>query len=453
MRARSAIGWCLWALLALPAAAVAQPEQRLTLALRDVDLAEVMQMLSRKARANILLAAGVDANVSFSLYDVTVEQAIEQIASAAGFAVERRDDSFFVVKPSEAGKYTLNGLTELRTFKVEYSDVSLIEAILKNHLSELGKITTLRERKLLVVEDRPAFLERIEILLQRLDRQPLQILIEAKIVEIQLRESESFGMDWAKLFRVDSGSGSAGVRGLSDPASPGLFVELVTPNVELNLNLLRSEGRLRTLSTPKLLALENQEAKAVIGDRIGFKVTTTIDQVTTESIEFLESGVILRVTPSVDGQGHVLLDIHPQVSTGSVSDDGVPSLTTTEVTTRMLVRDGRTIFIGGLIKRSASETEERVPLLGDLPLIGNAFANQATSVISTETIVLITPYILNNGSTPLLDDALARSLEIEQSLPDLFLELRLPGRDASERRRPAPRTAAKLPSAATDAGG
>lgn len=441
----------LWVALALAGVAHGQSGERLTLALRDVNLAEVMEMLARKARVNILLAAGVDASVSFSLYDVTVEQAIEQIAAAAGFAVERRDNSFFVLEPGDAGKYSVNGLTELRTFKVEYSDVALIEAILKNHLSELGKITTLRERKLLVVEDRTDFLERIEVLLQRLDRAPRQILIEAKIVEIQLRESESFGMDWAKLFRVDGGNGSLGTRGLADPTSPGLFVELVTPNVELNLNLLRSEGRLRTLSTPKLLAVENQEAKAVIGDRIGYKVTTTINQVTTESIEFLESGVILRVTPSVDGQGQVLLDIHPEVSTGSVSDDGIPSLSTTEVNTRMLVRDGKTIFIGGLIKRSASQTEERVPLLGDLPLIGNAFANQATNVVNTETIVLITPYILNDGSNPLIDESLARSAEIEQSLPDLFLELREPR--AADAAASAGGNAARMPSARTEDGG
>ncbi len=393
---------------------------RISLALRDASLADVMEMLSRQARTNILLTAGVDGNVSFSLFDVTLDEAIRHIAAAAGFAVEKRVDTYYVVDHEEIGKYRLAESTELRTFKVEYSDVTVVEAILKSHLSEHGKITSLAGRKLLVVEDAPEFLGRVEELLQVLDRQPRQVLIEAKILEITLREAEAFGMDWAKLFTVDGGAGSIGTRGLADPSAPGLFFDLVTPNVTAMLNLLRSEGRLRTLSTPKLLALENQEAKAIIGDRIGFKVTTTIDQVTSESIEFLESGVILKVTPSVDRAGHVLLDIHPEVSTGTVSDDGIPSQTTTEVTTRMLVGDAQTIFIGGLIKRSVSDTEERVPFLGDLPLVGNAFANRATSVTTTETVVLITPYILDRSGVLMMREALSRAQGIEDGIPDMM---------------------------------
>ena len=136
-------------------------------------------------------------------------------------------------------------------------------------------------------------------------------------------------------------------------------------------------------------------AETVIGDRLGYRVTTTINQVTTESIEFLESGVILKVKPSVDGQGRIMLDIHPEVSNGSVSDDGIPSQTTTEVTTQMLVQDGQTVFIGGLMRRSVEQTREAVPLLGSVPGVRWLFSNHAKRVTDTETIVLITPYLVN----------------------------------------------------------
>ncbi len=374
---------------------------RVSLAVRGADLAEVMEMLSRKERVNILLADGVDGQVSVNLYDVDLDEAIKSIAAAAGFAIERRNNTYFVVDRDEVGKHAPGGPTQLRTFKVQYSDPEAVADILENHLSSYGKITALPERRLLVVEDMPHFLNRITRLLRQIDQQPRQILIEAKILEIGLRDGESYGLDWARLFNYDSGDGAFGVRGLSNPGSPGLFFDLVTPNIEVFLDSLRARDRLRTLSTPKILALEDQEAETIIGDRLGYNVTTTIDNVTTTSVEYLESGVILKVKPSVDGEGRVLLDIHPEVSSGTVSDDGIPNQTTTEVTTTMLVESGQTAFIGGLIKHSTQETREGVPVLGDLPVIGLVFSNRAINSVNTELVVLITPYVVDRKAVAL----------------------------------------------------
>ena len=373
-----------------------QSDGRFTMTLRHANLAEVMEMLSRRARVNILLSNNVEGIISVNLYDVDLDEAIESIATAGGYAVEKRDGSYFVVDQDEAGKHAGGGPTQLRSFKVQYSSPEIILGILKNHLSSYGKITALPERGLLVVEDKPFFLNRVARLLKEIDRKPKQILIEAKILEIGLRDGESFGLDWAKIFNYDGGEGSFGIRGLSNPGSPGLFFDLVTPNIEVFLDSLRARDRLRTLSTPKILALEDSEAEAVIGDRLGYNVTTTIDNVTTTSVEYLESGVILKVKPSVDGQGRILMDIHPEVSTGTVSDDGIPNQTTTEVTTTMLVNSGQTVFIGGLIKRSTEETREGMPVLGDLPVIGMAFSNRAINSVNTELVVLVTPYIVDD---------------------------------------------------------
>ncbi len=381
-----------------------------SLALRNVELNNVMEMLSRAGKINILLSGEANTEVSVNLYDVEVEEAIKAVAAAAGMAWEKRGDSYFIVAREDVGKYDSGGPTELRTFKIQYSDPRAIQEILEKHLSSYGKITTLPARRLLVVEDKPGFIDRIASLITSLDRRPKQIFIEAKILEIDLRNIESVGLDWAKLFESDGGLGEVGVRGLTTSAtgsSSGLFFELVTPNVEVFLDALRSEGRLRTLSTPKLLAMEDHEAEAIIGDRLGYNVTTTIDQVTTTSVEFLESGVILRVTPSVDQQNRILLDIHPEVSTGSVSDDGIPSQSTTEVTTMMLVDSGQAVFIGGLIRRTAEATREGVPVLGSIPLLGRLFSNRASNVITTELVVLITPYMIHE-KTPLDDGNLER---------------------------------------------
>src|SRR5262249_50973043 len=141
------------------------------------------------------------------------------------------------------------------------------------------------------------------------------------------------------------------------------------------------------------LALENQEAKTVIGDSTGYKVTTTINLVTSESVQFLESGVILKVTPSVDERGRVLMRVHPEVSSATLND-GVPSKKSTEVTTELVCDNGQSVFIGGLIKTGSSRLREGVPRAMDVPLFGWLFRNSTESVTYTETVVIITPYVI-----------------------------------------------------------
>ena len=404
---------CILSLLFINANA--QNSKKISLTFHDVEISEVMEMLSIKEHVNIILAKDVEGKISVNLYNVTLRQAILSIADAAGYAVEYRNGSYFVLRRDESGKYAQSGLTELRALKVEYSDTSVVEEILETYLSEYGKITNLAERRLLVVEDLPSFITRIESILAEIDQEPKQIFIEAKILEISLRDVESFGIDWAKIFSSDGGTGVVGTRGLSNPISPGLFFDLVTPNIEVALDALFTRGRLRTLSTPKLLALEDQEAEVIIGDRLGFRVTTTINEVTTETIEFLESGVILRVLPSVDGKGRIMMSIHPEVSTGRI-EDGIPNQVTTEVTTQMLVEDGQTVFIGGLIRRSLDQNREGVPILGDLPLLGRVFSNKFDSSTNTETVVMITPHIVDDHNNVFNAAEKARAIQIETEL-------------------------------------
>lgn len=389
--------------------------RRISLVLRDADLNEAMAMIAKAEGVNILLAKGVEGEVNVNLRNVEMEEAIHAIAGAAGFAVEKRDGAYLVVKREEVNKYARSGLTQLRTFKIQYSSPEALEGIVKNHLSAYGKVTKLNDRKLLVVEDTPEFLERISGLLVELDRQPRQILIEAKILEVTLTDGESFGLDWKKMFQLGGDRFSLGVQGLNKP-SAGLDFHLINPNnADLVLKALSERQRVRTLSTPKLLALEDQEAETIIGDRQGYKVTTTINQVTTESIQFLESGVILKVKPSVDARGHILLDIHPEVSNGKVTD-GIPAQTTTEVTTHMLVEDGQTVFIGGLIKHELTESRDGVPVLGDIPLLGRLFSNDSSNVTKTETIVLITPRLVGEPDGLYGQDVRARTERDEREV-------------------------------------
>jgi len=408
-------GLLLLGLLAFSLASGQEVEQRISMTMKDADLADVMDMISREQRVNIFVSTDSNEQVSFSLYDMTLPDAVRAIANAAGLAVEFYDGNYFVVDRDEAGKYAPDALTQVQSFELQYVGVDEMQSFLEPYLSEYGEISVFEEKNIFLVEDTPEFLRRTAALVREIDKQPVQILIEAKILEITLTDEDSYGLDWTKFFTSDGGDGEFGTQGLSNPTSPGLFFDFANDNIAATLNALTSQGRVRTLSSPKLLAVEDHESSVIVGDRRGYSVTTTINQVTSESIEFLESGVILRVTPSVDAAGKILMDIHPEVSTGIINPlTGIPSQSTTEVSTRMIVPDGQTIFVGGLIKHSIEESKSGVPIVGRIPGVGRLFSNRENNITNTETIVLITPMILT-ANTETVDKETIRTIEhIEQ---------------------------------------
>ena len=393
----------------------------ITVVVREAPIAEVFEMLSRRERVNILVADGVEGSVSANLFDVSLDQAIRAIADSAGYVAERRHGSYVIIEREEAGKDSANGNTIVRAFRVQYSDPKKVSEIASKHLSRYGEVDVLEDRRLLVVEDLPDFVRRIGRLLEEIDREPRQILFEAKILEVTLNDNETYGINWSQLLG-DGETGDIGVQGLSALGTAGFFFDYVKlDNLEVALNALSEQGRTRTLSTPTLLALEYEEAEVVVGDRLGFRVTTTINQVTTESVEFLESGVILKLKAWVDRENRILLEVHPEVSTG-VINDGIPNQTTAEVTTTLLAENGQTIFIGGLIKDRLTENHSGAPFLKDIPILGWLVSKREQISVRTETIVVISARLANPGGRP-DDERLKRLGDIEEQLGEKALAI------------------------------
>jgi type II secretory pathway component GspD/PulD (secretin) len=348
-------------------------------------------MLSRTDKVNIILAKGVTGIVTLSLYNATLREAIEAIARAGGYSVDTINGDYIITPKSPDLEPAV--ATQIRTLKVQYSDTRQIAEILAKYTSRHGKITPLIGRKVIVVEDQPIYLERIEKLVEQLDVRPKQVMIEAKILEVTLDEGEQYGVDWKRIFGSATAGTSGFASGNAEAPTQGFFFSLLNDRLELFLSALASKGRVRTLATPKLLALENQESKAVIGDSTGYRVTTTINLVTTESVQFLESGVILKVTPSVDQRGRVMLRVHPEVSSATLNL-GIPSKKSTEVTTELICEDGQSIFIGGLIKSGSTQQRDAVPVLGNIPVLGYLFSSTTQTVSASETVVIITPHVI-----------------------------------------------------------
>lgn len=366
---------------------------KVSLQVRDTEIAEVIEMIAAQHNINILMSGDVAGTVSLSLHETPLDKALASIANAGGYALEKHGQNYFIVPHDQVGNYQNGNLTTVKVYEVDYVDGEKVKDVIEDHISLYGSVSFIAERNILIVQDTREFLYKIDRLMQQIDKRPRQVMIEARILEVTLNEDEQLGIDWSNLFRSNGGQGSFGVTGNTSGTGEGFFFDLVTPDIEVALSALQDEGRLQTLSTPKLVALENEEASVVIGDRRGYQVTTTINQVTTESIEFLESGVILRVLAQIDDDGRVLMRVHPEVSTGTVDANGIPSQTTTEVTTNILVPSGETIFIGGLMKQTESIRRKSVPVVNRVPLVRRLFSGTESAQLTTETIVLIRPII------------------------------------------------------------
>jgi type II secretory pathway component GspD/PulD (secretin) len=192
---------------------------------------------------NIALTPGVNGKVTINLYDVTLRQAIHAIAEAAGYSVEERARGYLIRDEGDGSRRSAMETREVRALRVQYSNPQLVAGIIRKYVSREGSVTLLEERSTLAVEDNADNLARIERLLREVDRQPQQIMIEAKILEGTLDSSQNFGIDWTRIFSAN-GVNRGGIKGLASPQAPGLFFNFVNNNIEIYLNAHRcSSGR------------------------------------------------------------------------------------------------------------------------------------------------------------------------------------------------------------------
>lgn len=370
---------------------------RIDVRFKEADLVDVINMLAEKAGYNIVVGADVSGKVTFDLHGVTVQDALDAALNINGYGYEEKGGIIFI-KPSQPSQLLL------KSYKVNYIDPTEIISALKENSSEHGKIMLNKSNNIILIKDTAEYVNRIETLLKSMDVIPKQVLIEAKILEIRLGNDTQLGVDWSQVLKSGDATFTLEGANFSVPSSagaPGLFFSVATPHFNMFLDALQEKGDLKTLATPKLVVIDNKEAEIIIGGRLGYRVTTTINQVTTESVEFLDIGTMLRLTPRIGNDANIFLSIYPKVSDGVIIQ-GLPSETTTEVTTKVVVKDGESIFIGGLIRERQEKATKQIPVLGDIPLIGSIFKRSTNTQSKTETIIVITPHIITDRNIEIL---------------------------------------------------
>lgn len=297
---------------------------------------------------------------------------------------------------------------ETKIFDLNYATAEklspkLLEIVTKG----LGTVRIDERTNKVVVTDYPDKLREIEKIIAAFDERTPQVLIDAQIIQITPSDLYQMGVDWN--FWIDKnfdlraalpvGTANRLFIGTTAaaPAGRGDFKSVI--------DLLRTIGDTKVLSSPRIMALNNQEAKIHVGTKDAYITSTTSQAgtgtaITSQSVNFVDVGIQLRVTPTINKDGFVTMKIKPEVSDASRTDitsenqiTQVPIVSTSEAETTVAVKDGVTIIIGGLSKDKRDKTVKKIPFLGDIPFLGALFRSASDNLTKSDLIILLTPHI------------------------------------------------------------
>ena len=342
---------------------------------------------------------------------------LEQIKSSSGKIIVDEKSNTLIVMDTIEKLDMIKGLlveidvpVEVEVFDLNYASAkNLIEKIDPFLTQGIGNAKFDERSNKIIVTDVVEKIAEIRRVVEAFDVKEQQVLIEAKIIQIELTDNFELGVDWQAIF---TGLDNLNVQMDFDvfdgeEVNKSLFTvgTIAHNSYAATLEALKSIGDTNVLSSPSIIVLNNQEAKILVGSTQPYVTSTTTTPssgptTTAETINFIDVGVKLYVTPIVHRDGFITMKIRPEVSSvlSVVETSGgneIPVVKTSEAETTVRIKDGVTIVIGGLIEDSNSDTRKKVPILGDIPLLGAVFRNQDMSSTKTEIAIFLTPTIVS----------------------------------------------------------
>ena len=444
----------------------------ITIDFKDAEISSVLRVLSAKSGINIVAGKDVSGPVTIRLVDVPWEKALDVILRTYGFAYEREGNIIRVTTVEDLAKEEL--ITQV--LPLNYAEAQGVSDAVAEMLTERGKIKFDERTNLVIVTDIPTNIYKIEKVVKTLDSQTPQVEIEAKIVETTLGKSEKLGIDWqmqvsaagakrpttypwstwdqSKMYPqpkadytyaangevtgIDSDFDTRGGVPLSHkedalfsafpmaPADLGAteyfnFGTLDYTGLQATMEFLITRSDTEVLSNPRITTLNNQEAKITVGTKwpvahYGYSEDTNNWYIT--GWEYIQFGILLNVTPVINQDNYITLNVKPEISDleGTVDFTGakVPIIATKQAEASVMIKDGRTLVIGGLIKDKMIDERKKLPILGDIPILSLLFSKKVKTIEKRELIIFITPRIIRDVTYA---EARAQTLSKSQAVP------------------------------------
>jgi len=355
-----------------------------------------------------------------------VISALDGIKSAIGQIIVDEDTGNVVLIDTRASiekmRTTLQSIEqplEPIIYTLQYAKADVAAEKLRGRIDQqaVGSITVDERTNKLVIRALKGRKEEVLGILKDLDAPTKAVLIEVRVLSIVYSPSSDYGIDWSVAFADSSVESLRKLKFknimLDDSAltsSDNLFsrygrVAVGTFGVDdfaAALRLVKKVSDTKILANPKLLVTNQEEARIHVGDTVPYIVSTTSgtgdNAITSEDVRFVDVGLKLSVTPTINDNGFVTMALKPEISTVtkniSSQGGGIPQITKTEVETNVIVKDGMTIVLGGLKREQKVLSRKGIPVLMDVPLIGGLFSNRSESIESSETVIFITPHIV-----------------------------------------------------------
>jgi len=397
--------------------------EKISLVFDNADIRKILQLIAEVSDLNIIASDEVKGSITLRLREVPWDQALDLIMDIQDLGMVR-DGNIARIMPRErireleeaklTAKRTKEKLEDLVTevISISYTDLSNIEPPAKDLLSERGKITKDVRNKQIIVTDIPSVISDVRNLVSILDTPERQVMIEARIVEADSSFGRDLGVKWGLTLNntggeIDTSLGLGGGFLLTPPAAgapagSGLATSMTFGTVglddqvlNLRLSALETSGHGKVVSTPRVTTLNGEKAKISQGTQIPYVVTSDSGPNT----EFVEATLSLEVTPVINPDGSIILEIKATNSTPGTpvvigTGGSAPSINSKEAQTKVLVQDGETTVLGGIFVEDEDFSESGVPWLSKVPLIGHLFKSTSNNRTRSELLVFITPRIL-----------------------------------------------------------
>jgi type IV pilus assembly protein PilQ len=371
-------------------------QRAISLSFENADLHTVLRTFARLGGVNIVSSEAVSGRVTLDLRAVPWEQAFETLLRVHGLTSVEEEGIIGVMTMEESEQQTRIIPVETKIYQIKYAQAAAMEFAISSVLTERGKSKVDVRTASLIVTDIPNALAGVESLIESIDVPTRQVMIEAKIVEIDYKWGQELGIKW----RTGSAEPTEDTYldgGVDAPVTElGRFLYgTLLSGIEINaiLSMLESEDKAHILSQPKIAVMDNQEAMVMSGKKIP---VITLDMAGNKIMKFYDVALKLTVTPHINAENQIVLELYPEVS--DISAEATPGgeviLLTDAAKTTLMVDDGETAVIGGVLREKEGEITRGIPILCKIPLLGRLFKSKAKSKYKSELLVFVTPHII-----------------------------------------------------------
>lgn len=371
-------------------------QKKISLDLVESPVRFVIQAISEHLDKGVVLTDSVQGNVSVKLNDVLPSDALDVILKSKGFKKIEQDGNYFILSNSDN---SYSELIETKIIKLRYAKTSDIKQFFSensNFLSKSGSILYDSRTNTVVISEVSSSLKRVVSIVDSLDLKLDQVEIEAQIIEVSTDYSKELGVKLSSFFSSSSSSGTFNFDGSSgDKSNFGFSILSGSFNLKLFFDALQKDGRVKIVSTPKILTLDNTKAVVSTGTQIPYQTSTITNSGTTTNTAFKNALLSLDVVPSISPDGDVLMLLSvTKDSPSGYAENGEVIISTNSLSTTVVVPNSQTIVLGGIYVDTDSSLVSSVPVLSNIPFLGNVFKNKLSSNVKKELLIFLTPRII-----------------------------------------------------------